>query len=372
MKEMAMIDWKRIWHDDDSIRRFSPTRAILYLASLLYRLIVYLRNQLYDRQIFPSVKLSCPVISVGNITVGGTGKTPCVIGLAKILQQHGYQPAVISRGYGGKNPQPINMVSDRRGILLGADIAGDEPLLIARSLPGIPVITGAKRKLTGQAAIDQFGVNVLICDDAFQHRQIFRDIDIVLLDAEKPLGNGHLLPRGELREPAGSLKRAGCLMLTRADKTGPLNPDIARIAGASGIPVFRAAHRFVELIRPEENLPLPPDVLRGKKVCAFCGIAKPASFKKLLREAEAEILSFVDFPDHYAYDRQDLEGLIKHFEAQGADYWITTEKDAMRLSGYPEFLKRLCVLRMEMEIMPARPSFEGFILERLAVLVNRK
>jgi len=370
MKEMAMIDWKRIWNDDDSIRRFSPTRAILCLFSLLYRLIVHLRNRLYDRQILPSCKLSCPVISVGNITVGGTGKTPCVISLARMLQRHGYQPAVISRGYGGKNPKSVNVVSDPKNILLGADIAGDEPLLIARSLPGVPVITGAKRKLTGQAAIDQFGVNMLICDDAFQHRQIFRDIDIVLLDFEKPLGNGHLLPRGELREPADGLKRAGCLMLTRADQTGSFNPDIARIAGASGIPVFRAAHRFVELIRPEENLPLPPGVLRGKKVCAFCGIAKPASFKKLLREAETEIISFVDFPDHYAYNHCDLEELEQHFRTVGADYWITTEKDAMRLTGYPEFLKMLYILRMEMEIIQSQPSFESFILDRLDTLVN--
>lgn len=367
-----MIDWKRIWNDDDSIRRFSPTRAILYLFSGLYRLIIHLRNRLYDRQILPSCKLSCPVISVGNITVGGTGKTPCVISLARMLQHHGYQPAVISRGYGGKNPKSVNVVSDQKSILLSADIAGDEPLLIARSLPGVPVITGAKRKLTGQAAIDQFGVNVLICDDAFQHRQISRDIDIVLLDFEKPLGNGHLLPAGELREPTGALKRAGCMILTRANETGPLPSDIARISYASGIPVFRAAHRFVELIRPEENLPLPPSVLRGKKVFAFCGIAKPASFKKLLQEAETEIISFVDFPDHYAYKKRDLEELEQHFRTAGADYWITTEKDAMRLTGYPEFLKMIYVVRMEMEIVSSLPSFENFILEQLAALVNRE
>jgi tetraacyldisaccharide 4'-kinase len=369
MKEMAMIDWQRIWNDDDSMRRFSPTRAILSLFSLLYRLIVHLRNTLYDRQILKPVKLSCPVISVGNITVGGTGKTPCVIALTQMLQRLGFQPAVISRGYGGKTPKPVNVVSDQNNILLDATQAGDEPLLIARSLPGVPVITGAKRKLTGQAAIDRFGVHVLICDDAFQHRQIFRDIDIVLLDAEKPLGNGHLLPRGELREPVGSLDRAGCLILTRSGETKPLHQDIARIANESHIPVFRAAHRFKEMIRPDESA-LPKEDLRGKKVCAFCGIAKPASFKNLLLEAEAEILAFIPFPDHYAYDRYDLEELEQKFRALNADYWITTEKDAMRLTGHPEFLKMLCVLRMEMEIKPSRPSFEDFIVERLAAVVK--
>ncbi len=359
-----MIDWQRIWNNDDSIRRFSPTRAILYLLSLLYRLIVYLRNRLYDQQMLKSVKLSCPVISVGNITVGGTGKTPCVIGLAGMIQQHGFRPVVISRGYGGKNPQPVNVVSDGKTILLNAETAGDEPLLIARSLPAIPVITGAKRSLTGQAAIDRFGANVLICDDAFQHRKIFRDIDIVLLDGEKPLGNGHLLPRGELRESPEGLHRAGCIVLTRVDETQPVNPDIAEITRSSGIPVFLAVHRFKEMITPDQSA-LPPVELRGRKVCAFCGIARPDSFQKLLNEAEAQILSFIPFPDHYSYSRYDLEYLQNNFLSLQADYLVTTEKDAMRLQSHPEFLKIIYVLRMEMEIKTSSQSFENFIVERL-------
>jgi tetraacyldisaccharide 4'-kinase len=368
MKEMAMIDWQRIWRDDDSIRHISPTRAILYLFSLLYRLIVHPRNRLYDRQILKSVRLSCPVISVGNITVGGTGKTPCVIALAKMLREKGFQPAVISRGYGGKNPKPVNIVSDGKNILLTAEDAGDEPMLIARSLPGIPVITGAKRAFAGQLALDQFGANVLICDDAFQHRQIIRDVDIVLLDAERPLGNGHLLPRGELREPVCSLERADCVILTRTDETGPLHQDVARIAGAAHIPVFRAAHRAKEMIRPADGLRLPPGDLSGKKVCAFCGIARPASFKKLLLDAGAQLLSFMPFPDHYDYHRCDLEELRKYFLPLGADYWITTEKDAMRLTGYPDFLKMIWILRMEMEIKPAALSFEDFIIKSLTAV----
>jgi hypothetical protein len=139
-----MIDWQRIWHDDDAGRRFSPIRVILFLLSLPYRLIVFLRNRLYDRQILKSVSVSRPVISIGNLTVGGTGKTPCVILLAKTLKRRGYRPAVISRGYGSLAPLPVNVVSDGHSILLDARAAGDEPLLLARSLPGVPVITGAK------------------------------------------------------------------------------------------------------------------------------------------------------------------------------------------------------------------------------------
>lgn len=360
-----MIDWPRIWNDDDSLRRFSPTRALLYLFSLVYRLIVYLRNRLYDRQILTSVKLSRPVISVGNLTVGGTGKTPCVIGLGQLLGRLGFQPAVISRGYGGKSPAPVNIVSDGKSILQDARDAGDEPLLIARALPGIPVITGARRALTGQAAIDRFGAQVLVCDDAFQHRQIVRDIDIVLLDAEKPLGNGHLLPRGCLRESIEGLRRADCLILTRCDQACPLHPDIAKIVEATGIPVFRAAHRFRDLVRPSDNTAESPAGLRGKKVCAFSGIAQPGSFKKLLRDAGANVLSFIEFPDHYVYNRNDLDAMEKHFATLGAEGWITTEKDAMRLTPYPDFADRILILRVEMEIQPSTPSFEDFIAERL-------
>lgn len=371
MKDIVMIDWTRIWNDDDAIRRISPTQAILYFLSLFYRLSVYWRNRFYDRQILKPVKLSCPVISVGNIAVGGTGKTPCVVGLAKMLQQHGYQPGVISRGYGGRSAEPVNVVSDGKTILLDARTVGDEPLLIAKSLPGVPVITGARRNMTGQAAIDLFGVQALICDDAFQHRQIFRDIDIVLLDAEKPLGNGHLLPRGELREPKEELNRAGCLILTRDDQTEPMHPDVARIAGTFGIPVFRAAHKFKEMTKHKGNMRLSPGDLLGKKICAFCGIARPESFRKLLREAGTEILSFIDFPDHYAYNHVDLDAIKKHFLTLDADYWVTTEKDAMRLTGYPDFLETLFVVRIEMEIKPSVPTFENFIMERLAALIKK-
>lgn len=360
-----MIDWQRIWNDDDKISRFSPTRAILYILSLLYRLVVDLRNLFYDKQIISSVKLACPVISVGNITVGGTGKTPCVIMLAQILQAHGFLPAVLSRGYGGKSSQEVNIVSDGKTILLNAATAGDEPLLIAQSIPGVPVITGVRRIKTGKVAIEQFGANVLICDDAFQHREIFRDVDIVLLDSEKPLGNGQLLPRGELRESSSGLSRADCFILTRAEQTQPVDPVVGKITQTSNIPVFRANHQLRELVNGDESLHRPFSDLHGKKVCAFCGIAKPESFKKMLFTARADILSFNPFPDHHSYSRYDLEELKSIYITSGADYLVTTQKDAMRLQRYPEFLKMLCILRMEMEIIPSPDIFENFIVQRL-------
>ena len=364
-----MIDWQRIWNDDEAFRRFSPTRAILFLFSLLYGLAVSVRNSLYDAGILKSVKLSCPVISVGNITVGGTGKTPCVIYLAKMLQRHGFCPAIVSRGYGGKNDQPVNVVSDGKAVLLDAQTAGDEPLLMACSLPNIPVIIGPRRELTGRAAIERFGANVVICDDAFQHRRIFRDIDIVLLDGSRPLGNGHLLPRGELREPVGGIRRAGCVVFTRADHVHAFDEDVLRITRKSNIPVYRAFHRFTKLAA-FDGVQLTPDVLRDKKVCAFSGIARPESFRKMLLDLHAKILYFEAFPDHYVFTRYDAEDLKNKFLSLHADYLVTTEKDAMRLSAYPELAKMVCVLRMDMEISPPE-SFENFMVEWLEAVGSR-
>ena len=162
--------------------------------------------------------MPCPVISVGNITVGGTGKTPCVIMLAQMLQENGFKPAILSRGYGGKSINPVNIVSDGQKILLDSKTAGDEPFLIAHALKDIPVITGAKRIITGKTAIDQFRADVLICDDAMQHRQIFRDIDLVLLDSRSLSGKNYILPRGRLREPITELKRASAIVLTRTNE----------------------------------------------------------------------------------------------------------------------------------------------------------
>ena len=225
-----MINWQRIWDDDGNTGCYSPVKIIAYVLSFFYRLIINFRNWLYDHKIFKEVKLPCPVISVGNITVGGTGKTPCVIMLAQMLQENGFKPAILSRGYGGKSINPVNIVSDGHKILLDSEIAGDEPYLIAQDLKGIPVITGAKRIVTGKTAINQFGANVLICDDAMQHRQIFRDINLVLLDSQSLRGNNHILPRGRLREPITELKRASAIVLTRANEAQQTNNTDRKIS----------------------------------------------------------------------------------------------------------------------------------------------
>ena len=252
-----MNDWQRIWNDDGSISCFSPVKAIAYTLSLLYRLIINSRNWLYDHQILKEVKLSCPVISVGNLTVGGTGKTPCVIMLAQMLKEHGFKPAVLSRGYGSKSTEPVNIIADGSKVLLPGKLAGDEPLLIAQSLKGVSVITGPRRILTGQTAINKFGADILICDDAFQHRQIFRDINIVLLDSQRPWGNGHILPRGSLREPWTELRRASAIILTRSNESSESNNFMDKEAWLKEIPLFRSSHKAKDIVPGNYTKPLP-------------------------------------------------------------------------------------------------------------------
>jgi tetraacyldisaccharide 4'-kinase len=365
-----MNEWQRIWNDDGSISRYNPVKTTAYALSLFYRLIIGFRNWLYDQKILKETKLPCTVISIGNITVGGTGKTPCVIMLAKMLKENGFKPAVLSRGYKSKSKLPVNIVSDGKDMLLTSEDAGDEPFLLAQSLKGIPVITGSRRTLTGQVAINNYGVNVLICDDAFQHRQIFRDINLVLLDSKSPMGNGHLLPRGHLRESPSALGRASAFIMTRTEDMTKTNKHIEILARTNNIPIFQSQHKPKDIVKGDYGVHLPLEALNGKKICAFSGIAQPDSFQKTILAEGARILSFDIFPDHYEYNRNDILKIHNNFLKSGADFLITTEKDAMRLHSFPEFLETLYLLRIEMEIVPDTKSFENFILEKLKNRLN--
>jgi len=367
-----MIDWQRIWDDDENTGWYSPVKIIAYGLSFFYRLIINFRNWLYDHKILKETVLSCPVISVGNITVGGTGKTPCVIMLAQMLQENGFKPAILSRGYSGKSINPVNIVSDGRKILLDSETAGDEPFLIAQVLKGVPVITGAKRIVTGETAINQFGVNVLICDDAMQHRKIFRDINLVLLDSQRLRVNKHILPRGKLREPIAGLSRASAFVLTRTDESQQINNTIEKLVQNKNIPIFMSIHKPKDMVKGDYSAQWPISIIAGKKVCAFCGIAKSDSFKKTLLDAGAQVLSFDIFPDHHRYNKNELEKIKTRFIDCRADFLISTQKDGTRLQKFPEFLNMIYMLRIELEIVPSGESFKEFILDRLAAAQKNK
>lgn len=362
-----MISWQRMWNDDGSAGHLAPIKIIAYILSQFYRPIIFFRNRFYDWRIFRKIRLPCPVISVGNLTVGGTGKTPCVILLAQMLSKHGYRPAVLSRGYGSRGSGQVNIVSNGKSVLLPSESASDEPLLIASALGvlGVPVITGPKRALTGSKAIEKFAADVLICDDAFQHRQLHRDINIVLLDNEAPLGNGYLLPRGSLREPVSSLGRADVIIATRCENTGQANPLIMELVRNRNIPVFSSRHRATEVVSGDYRQSLPLTFLQNKKICAFAGIANPDSFKKTILDAGAQIVAFEIFRDHHRFNSDELKAIRDRCFQSGADLILTTEKDGMRLRESGDFLSAVYLLRISMEITSDEESLVNWLLAKL-------
>ncbi|MCX5837849.1 MAG: tetraacyldisaccharide 4'-kinase [Deltaproteobacteria bacterium] len=350
---------KEIWEGERTGSASGAIATVLRLLSIPYGAAVALRNHLYDRELLRPMKLPCLVVSVGNLTVGGTGKTPTVILLAALLKEHGYRPAVLSRGYGGHAKASVNVVSDGKRVILGWREAGDEPVLIAGALPGIPVLTGPKRSLTGKAAVERFGADILVLDDAFQHRSLFRDIDIVLVDAARPFANGFLLPRGPLREPPQALRRAGILLQTGdADHEEPLR-EVASLQS------FRGIRRPRELVEAATGRVSSPAALRGQKVFAFAGIGSPEAFRRGLTALGAKVVSLQAFPDHHPYGRSDIEALRRLAAESGAARIVTTEKDGVRLADFPDFQAEISLLRIGMEITPAGP-FAELIFSRLA------
>jgi tetraacyldisaccharide 4'-kinase len=280
--------------------------------------------------------------------------------IARLLQQRGFHPAVLSRGYGGNSKSPVNVVSDGRRSLLNWEECGDEPVLMAAMLPGVPVLTGPERYRTGLAAVERFGADIVILDDAFQHRQLFRDIDIVLLDAKRHLGNGFLLPRGPLRESARSLRRAHILLVTGVSEEGGL-PEETR-----GLPLFRGIHRPSGIVSGSTGEIETVEILRGEKIVAFSGIGNSETFRKGLTALGASVVSFLDFPDHHPYTSSDIDKLRSIAVACGVSRLVTTEKDAVRLTSFPEFQQETSMLRITMEISPCS-EFQELLLSHLPV-----
>ena len=355
---------RTIWYSDTAPSVLNPLRLILFLLSLCYRSVVSLRNLMYDLGIIRQIKLPCKVISIGNITVGGTGKTPTVIALAKSLKEKGYRPAVLSRGYGGMAKSAVNVVSDGSNILMGQIEAGDEPLLIAKAADGIPVLTGPERIHTGRFAIENLRANVLILDDAFQHRRIFRDVDIVILNREQPFGNSFLLPRGPLREPTAALNRAHFVIWRDSTRDGRY-PKYQEQGIGWFLPVLSVYLQPKDIIRAGTGEVYPLEFVKGKKICAFAGIASPESFKRTIESLGWTVTSFIVFPDHYRYNEADISYIQKRCTDSASDIIITTEKDGIRLTDFPAFLKDVFFLRVEMEMFPSREEFEALIFERM-------
>ena len=272
---------------------------------------VRLRNRLYDSGTITPRLLSGPVVSVGNVSVGGAGKTPVALALAEELLRRGKQPALLSRGYGRRARHAVE-VSEQTPYSL----AGDEPLLLKRRCPRLRVLVGPRRARLASQAVAR-GADVLLLDDGLQHHQLERDLDVVVMDASNPLGNGRLLPRGPLREPLEALRRVrrGLLWLTRCDL--PRAPELPRLP----------------LAGPVESAFVPRDArLAGQSVFPFAGLAQPTSFEALVGGLEAKVAGTRWFRDHHRYSPADLRQLRREAAVAGADVLVTTEKDLMRLA----------------------------------------
>lgn len=332
---------------------------------MLYGILVCSRSILYQQGLLKSRKVSCLVISVGNITLGGTGKTPVVISIAGLLVRMHKRPVVISRGYGRDNMSSVLTVSDGRSLLVDHKQGGDEPVLIASKLPGIPVVVGAKRAAAAQYALEQFDPAVIVLDDGFQHLALDRDLDIVLLDAARPFGNGKLFPSGTLREPTGALNRADAVIVTHAGSLpeSELHRLKEQVSCLTKAALFTSVQRPVDLVNILTSEHLPLSILRSERVFAFSGIARPEGFYSLLESLGATISGSSSFADHQNFAKADLADIARKAQGLQADRIMTTEKDGVRLLSFqPE---NIWALRIE-QVIQEQEAWETFLKSKIA------
>jgi tetraacyldisaccharide 4'-kinase len=304
---------------------------MLFPLSIIYGAVTRARLRAYKLGLLSTAKLPAPVISVGNLTTGGTGKTPLVEWICRQIAADGRRVCILTRGYGRVNPKMQVVVSNGTEILAGASEAGDEPLLLAENLLGrAAVVCNANRIAAGRWAIENLGTEVFVLDDGFQHLGIARDLDIVAIDATEPwgYGGGKLLPRGRLREPKPSLSRADCVVITRADQARDLDVLRTEVRQLNGdIPIF-TSHMATSQLSMLDGKPAPsPPQSAG----AFCGVGNSDSFFDHLRRAGHELVFTRAFPDHHRYKQSDVDALVQEAKAKGVASLLTTAKDAIKV-----------------------------------------
>jgi tetraacyldisaccharide 4'-kinase len=359
-------------------RRHGPRatflRGLLYLLSFVYAGVVQLRLFLYRHRILRERTLGCLVVSIGNLTVGGTGKTPIVEKFARALQSGGRRVAILSRGYKSvprptkkrwrlnpfrrNDPPPPRIVSDGKSLLLDSLTAGDEPYMLANNLKDVIVLVDKDRVKSGRYAIGEMKADTLLLDDGLQYLHLKHRLDIVLIDRQAPFGNEYLLPRGTLREPPANLRRASYVFITKS--TGAPNDQlIERIRRYNRTAeIIECAHTPLHLqdIVTGEHLPL--DLLRDSYIGSICGIAAPESFEDGLRKLGARIELAKRYADHHRYTEAELQSFINRCIRRDVEMIVTTEKDAVRFPrlGRPDV--PIYFLRVEIEILSGHESWE--------------
>jgi len=320
--------------------------------SWLYRAVIWIRNNCFTSGIFKQKRLPCTVISIGNIVAGGTGKTPAVAAIAKLLHNQGFHVAILLRGYKRHSSEGITVVSDGENRLRSREESGDEADMLARQLSNIPIIVGKQRYLTGKAALDRFKSDVIILDDGFQHRQLARDVDILTIDTTQPYGTGALLPIGTLREPISAIQRANIIILTRTDGIDTVDLKAELKQFAPNTPILESVHQPTSLYwlnQTDEHSIMPIENLTGKRLLAVCGIGNPDAFFATLEKYNPEAVGLLAFPDHHVYTESDLQKIHEQKQQCEAEWVITTQKDEQKLASLSTELP-IVVLAIELVI----------------------
>lgn len=358
---------------------FSSVEFLLFILSLSYGGLVKLRSAAYHRGIIKSKKLPCKVISIGNITVGGTGKTPMTIYVAELLQRLGYVVAVISRGYKGELEKTGGIVSNGKTVLMGPEKAGDEPFMLAGRLKNIPVIVGKNRFKAGMQAVRKFKPDVIALDDAFQHLMIKRDINLVLLDAKRPFGNSKLLPRGILRESLSSLSRSDAFILTRSDCASEFEVEKTLVELKEFIqekPIFNTSHvPYAYIVEKGKHVPFESiskksflydfDFLRDRRVFAFAGIARNDDFRRTIERFKCIVAGFLEFPDHHGYSETDFNMVLRLAKEANVEFLFTTEKDHARMAHRMTWPIDLVVVGINIFFESDEKTFSEFVKNRI-------
>lgn len=354
-------------------------RFLLKNLSRLYRWIMSARLWAFENRIIRPKILGCQVISIGNLTVGGTGKTPVVEVFARALQENGRRVAILSRGYKSAKPPrserwrrfltfntpqviPPRVVSDGHHVLLDSERGGDEPYMLATNLPGVAVIVDKDRVKGGRHAIQKLGCDTLILDDGFQYLRLQHRLDIVLVDRNNPFDNGYVLPRGLLRESQRHLRRASFIFITKShgDGSPELRKEIRKYNDHAEIAECRHTPTLLRgVYSPDDVRPL--DFLKGKTVSAISGIAAPRGFEESLERLGATIAYRRHFPDHHRYAPQEIQDAINESRLRGAQFVVTTEKDAVRFPHLTRPDLPVYYLRIEIQLLSGEESFQDLI-----------
>jgi tetraacyldisaccharide 4'-kinase len=358
-------------------KRAAVARFFLFLLSKLFAVAVKGRRVLYDWRLLRDSTLGVQVIAIGNLTVGGTGKTPVVEKFARELQNQGRTVAILSRGYRSKPPPlagrllnkilfredttPPRVVSDGKSLLLDSETAGDEPYMLASNLKDVIVLVDKDRVKSGRYAIEKFGCDTLLLDDGFQYWKLAgRRRDIVLIDYQQPFGNEFLLPRGTLREPPSHLARAGTIFITKSNgQTAELRTRISKLNPTAGI--IECIHHplYLEDLFTGERQNL--DFIKGRKVASLSGIAQPESFENSLVRIEAELVYSKRFADHHRFTQQEVINVVNRSKKRQATAIITTQKDAVR---FPKIDRRdlpIYFMRVEIKILTGAKDFNDCV-----------